>query len=37
MEVDMPILIREFHMGTTSDTGMFHPGLIMAADQSDRA
>ena len=36
-EVDMPSIIGEFHMGSTSDTGMFHPGLIYAADQSDRA
>ncbi|MDI1335768.1 MAG: beta-galactosidase [Lacunisphaera sp.] len=36
-EVDMPSIIGEFHMGATSDTGMFHPGLIYAADQADRA
>ncbi len=36
-EVDMPSIIGEFHMGATADSGMFHPGLIPAADQSDRA
>lgn len=36
-EIDMPSIIGEFHMGATSDTGLFHPGLIMAADQADRA
>ena len=35
-EVDMPSIIGEFHMGTTSDTGLFHPGLIVAANQEDR-
>lgn len=35
-DVDMPSIIGEFHMGTTSDTGLFHPGLIVAADQADR-
>ncbi|MEM8947066.1 MAG: beta-galactosidase [Planctomycetota bacterium] len=35
-EVDMPSIIGEFHMGSTSDTGLFHPGLIAAADQADR-
>lgn len=36
-EIDMPSIIGEFHMGASSDTGLFHPGLIMAADQADRA
>ena len=36
-DVDMPSIIGEFHMGATSDSGMFHPGLIHAADQADRA
>ncbi|AWB65680.1 agarase [Saccharobesus litoralis] len=35
-ELDMPTVIGEFHIGTTS-SGFFHPGLIAAADQKDRA
>lgn len=35
-ELDKPSIIGEFHMGTTS-SGFFHPGLIHAADQYDRA
>lgn len=35
-EIDMPAIIGEFHMGAT-DRGMYHPGLIVAADQKDRA
>lgn len=35
-ELDMPSIIGEFHFGAL-DTGMFHPGLIMASDQADRA
>lgn len=35
-ELDMPTIIGEFHMGTTS-SGFFHPGLVHAADQEDRA
>lgn len=35
-DVDMPSIIGEFHMGATSDTGLFHPGLIAATDQRDR-
>ena len=34
-EVDMPSIIGEFHMGST-DTGLFNPGLVHAADQKDR-
>ena len=34
--VDMPIIIGEFHFGAL-DRGMFHPGLKRAADQQDRA
>ncbi|KMT63726.1 agarase [Catenovulum maritimum] len=36
-DLDKPSLIGEFHMGATSDTGLYHPGLILAADQQDRA
>lgn len=35
-EVDKPAIIGEFHMGAT-DTGLFHPGLIHAENQTDRA
>jgi hypothetical protein len=34
--IDMPIIIGEFHFGAL-DRGMFHPGLKRAADQNDRA
>ena len=32
----MPSIIGEFHMGAR-DNGLFHPGLIQAATQEDRA
>ncbi|GAB5379473.1 MAG: beta-galactosidase [Aliiglaciecola sp.] len=35
-EVDMPSIIGEFHFGA-SDSGLYHPGLLHAADQQDRA
>lgn len=35
-EIDRPSLIGEFHMGTTN-SGVFHPGIVMATDQEDRA
>ena len=35
-EIDMPSIIGEFHVGAR-DSGLFHPGLIHAADQEDRA
>lgn len=34
--VDKPVLIGEFHFGAL-DRGMFHTGLVVAADQNDRA
>lgn len=34
-EIDMPAIVGEFHNGA-SDSGLFHPGLIHAADQEDR-
>jgi len=34
--IDKPCIIGEFHFGA-SDSGLFHPGLIHAADQQDRA
>ncbi|WP_111979266.1 beta-galactosidase [Algibacillus agarilyticus] len=36
-EVDKPSIIGEFHFGATNDTGLYHPGLIHASDQKDRA
>lgn len=36
-EIDKPVVIGEFHIGATSDSGMFHHGLVMASDQADRA
>lgn len=35
-DLDMPTVIGEFHMGTTA-SGFFHPGLIHASSQEDRA
>ncbi|MBD1390017.1 beta-galactosidase [Neiella sp. HB171785] len=35
-DIDMPSIIGEFHVGA-NDNGLFHPGLIHAADQHDRA
>ena len=35
-DIDMPSIIGEFHFGA-SDSGLFHPGLLHAADQEDRA
>lgn len=34
--VDRPMLVSEFHIGAT-DRGMFHPGLVAARDQTERA
>ncbi|MBU3005409.1 beta-galactosidase [Paraglaciecola arctica] len=36
-DIDLPSIIGEFHIGATSDSGVFHPGLVQAADQHDRA
>jgi hypothetical protein len=35
-EIDRPCLIGEFHVGAL-DRGMFHPGLVSAADQAERS
>ena len=35
-EIDMPSIIGEYHMGAI-DQGLYHPGLIMASNQEDRA
>lgn len=35
-EVDLPVTIGEFHIGAT-DSGLFNPGIVHAANQQDRA
>ncbi len=35
-EIDKPSIIGEFHFGA-SDSGLYHPGLLHAANQEDRA
>ncbi|MCL1143194.1 beta-galactosidase [Shewanella gaetbuli] len=35
-EIDMPSIVGEFHIGA-KDSGLYHPGLIHAANQKDRA
>ncbi len=35
-EVDMPSIIGEFHFGS-KETGFFHPGLVSASNQIERA
>ncbi|WP_440875097.1 agarase [Thalassotalea sp. PLHSN55] len=35
-DLDMPAVIGEFHIGTTA-SGFFHPGLVAASSQQDRA
>jgi hypothetical protein len=34
-DIDMPSIIGEFHIGA-KDSGLYHPGLILASDQQDR-
>ncbi len=36
-EIDLPTIIGEFHVGATRETGLFHPGLVQADGQADRA
>lgn len=36
-DIDLPSIIGEFHIGATSDTGLYHHGLVQASDQQDRA
>lgn len=35
-DYDKPVIIGEFHMGAV-DSSLFHPGLVFATDQQDRA
>jgi hypothetical protein len=37
VEHDLPAIIGEFHIGTVNGSGQYHPGLIAATDQDDRA
>ncbi|MBU2918825.1 agarase [Psychrosphaera sp. F3M07] len=36
-DVDLPVVVGEFHIGTATDSGMFNPGIVHASDQKDRA
>lgn len=36
-EIDLPTVIGEWHIGATRETGLYHPGLVAADDQADRA
>ncbi|WP_440874655.1 agarase [Thalassotalea sp. PLHSN55] len=36
-EVDLPVTIGEFHIGTATDSGLYNPGIVHAANQTDRA
>ncbi len=36
-EVDLPVVIGEFHIGSTKESGMYNPGIVHAANQKDRA
>ena len=36
-EIDLPVVVGEWHIGAIADTGLYHPGLVMAHDQADRA
>lgn len=36
-EVDLPVVIGEFHIGTSPDSGLYNPGIVHASGQKDRA
>ncbi|MCA0892569.1 agarase [Microbulbifer agarilyticus] len=36
-DIDLPVVIGEFHIGATSDSDNYHPGIVSAASQKDRA
>ncbi|WP_299570882.1 beta-galactosidase [uncultured Shewanella sp.] len=36
-EVDLPVLIGEFHIGSTEGSGLLNPGIVHASGQQDRA
>lgn len=35
-DLDFPTIIGEYHIGSTADTGFYHPGLVIAVDQAER-
>lgn len=36
-EIDLPAIDGEWHIGSTRETGLFHPGLVSSDGQADRA
>ncbi|WP_066959277.1 agarase [Microbulbifer sp. Q7] len=36
-EIDLPVVIGEFHIGATMGSDNYHPGIVSAANQKDRA
>lgn len=36
-DLDMPVVIGEFHIGANEGAGFYNPGIVHAADQADRA
>ncbi|WP_232824762.1 beta-galactosidase [Algibacillus agarilyticus] len=36
-QVDLPVVVGEFHIGSSPDSGMYNPGIVHASDQKDRA
>ena len=36
-DLDMPVVIGEFHIGANEGSGFYNPGIVHAADQADRA
>ncbi|KXI28812.1 agarase [Paraglaciecola hydrolytica] len=36
-DIDLPTVIGEYHIGASRETGLYHPGLVQADGQADRA
>ncbi|WP_027330223.1 agarase [Marinimicrobium agarilyticum] len=36
-DINLPVVIGEFHIGATTDSDNYHPGIVSAASQEDRA
>jgi hypothetical protein len=36
-DIDLPTVIGEYHIGASTETGLYHPGLVQADNQADRA
>lgn len=36
VDIDLPVVIGEFHIGATHETGLMHAGLVQADGQKDR-